>query len=81
MPDHRALKKPVNVAGFGQRHPRRSNLARADSQGRDAAPEQLLCTDIDGFSLRAAERCESHDCRRAGGVEAQDTLVRRHHTS
>jgi hypothetical protein len=36
----------------------------ADSQGRDAAPRQPLCADIDGFSLHAAVRCEAHDRKR-----------------
>lgn len=31
---------------------------------RQAAPQQPLCADIDGFSLRAAVRCDAHDRKR-----------------
>lgn len=48
---------------FGPRAGRKV-LTLADAMPRDAAARQPLCADIDGFSLHAAVRIESHDRKR-----------------
>jgi hypothetical protein len=39
-------------------------LTLRGAQPREAALQQPLCADIDGFSLHAEVRCEAHDRKR-----------------